>query len=110
MSFDLVFWVDPVPTDDEEAAEICAELLSEAEELDDPVGPRIGELCAALADRVGGPESGWWAVWPLESEGVDEFLVVKLVPDVPDRVVLDIASQAHRLDVVCFDPQSETLL
>lgn len=114
VTFDLAFWEGPRPETDQAAMRIYDELFPEDDELEAPEPPSdaIRSLITEL-ERRWPPfdESSPWAVAPLgEEDAQGPTLYVNLVFGRSDEDLEDMADIARRLGVVCFDPQTETVL
>jgi len=110
MSFDLCVWEGERPDDDRAAA---AEYERVMAALDDPRPPTplIREYVEALAERwpEDRPDSPW-AAGPLIEEASGPMVYVAISWSAADEVPPVAAALAAELGLVCFDPQSESLL
>lgn len=117
MSFDLAVWEGQRPESDRAAAAAYQLLVERLEsgDTDAPPSPRITAYVEALLDRwpdlteAGGEESPW-ADGPLISNAFGAAIYFSMVWSRADEVSAFAAQLAERHGLVCYDPQSETLL
>jgi hypothetical protein len=114
VTYDLAFWVGPRPVSNRAAAATYEEIFDRLDEAEDVQEPpeRITSLIGELERRWPPFDEGSpWAVAPLGHEdATGDTLYVCLVLGRPEEDLRFMAQTAHRLGIVCFDPQSETVL
>jgi hypothetical protein len=110
VSFDLCVWDGPMPEDDRAAAREYEAVMAE---LGDPRTPTaaIREYVEALTERwpEDAPDSPW-AAGPLLEEASGRVVYFAIAWSAADEVPPVAASIAAELGLVCYDPQSMTLL
>jgi hypothetical protein len=112
MSYDLAFWEGAPPRSDEEAAGIYQQVMDALEEEGGlPPTPAVEALVRGLETRWPiGPADSPWATFPLGDDASGNALYVNLTFETQESVIDTMASMAHGLGVVSYDPQREIVL
>lgn len=117
MSFDLAVWEGPMPPTNEAAAGVFRQLMDRLErgEGESQASPRIrayvDALLARWPDITGEPDDeSPWADGPLIANAFGEAIYFSMVWSRADEAAEFAARVAAEHGLVCFDPQSESLL
>jgi len=117
MSYDLAVWVGEQPASDAEASAIYQRLMDDMESgvTDSPPSPRIAAFVEALLARwpditEDGGEDSPWADGPMIGNAFGDAIYFSMVWSRADEASAFAAGVAREHELVCFDPQSETLL
>ena len=118
MSYDLAVWVGDAPESDASAlAEYTTRMDAmdaafEGDEAAEP-DPRLVAFADALLARypdVGDDLGTPWADAPLKNNIVGDLFYFAMVPSEADAAMPFIVDTAKSHGLVCFDPQTETLM
>lgn len=115
MSYDLLVWEGPRPSDDAAAAESYQQLVTTLEQGElAPASPAIAEFVAELLRRwpditTEAGEDSPWADGPLIDNASGPMIYFSMVWSMAEQASAFAAQLADRLQLVCFDPQLEQL-
>jgi hypothetical protein len=111
MSFDLCVWDGPVPDDDRAAAEEYERLMEAFDDEPQPPTPAIRAFVEALTERwpEDSPDAPW-AAGPLMAEASGPVVYFAIAWSAADEVPPVAAAYAAELGLVCYDPQSMSML
>lgn len=109
VSYDLAVWDGPTPPSDDAAAQEYERRLEQAEEDEVPapipaIEAYVDDLLTKFPDDAGASP---WAGSPLLDDAAGDLLILTLTANSARGVCGQVAAQ-HGL--VCFDPQTGTLL
>ncbi|MBL7489695.1 hypothetical protein I6A60_11285 [Frankia sp. AgB1.9] len=109
MSFDLAIWEGERPAGDPAAGLAFDEMIQryDEEEAEAPPTERIIAYVEALSRRWPDEDTGPWSVTP---EPAGPFLYLCVVWSMAGEVAAYAAELARSMGLICYDPQSETLL
>ena len=119
MSYDVAIWDGEQPKSDDDALEVFEQMAAvyDAETDETPSAALllfIRDLTDRYPDLTTLPDNevddSPWADGPLVNNVTGRFLYLALAFAKTEEVLGFIAETARKYDLVCFDPQTETLL
>lgn len=118
MSYDLAVWVGPRPSGDAEAVREFDRRSAFMDDEDAEFSPPTAPLKAFLADLMAAfppldessDENNVWATGPEPGDVNGDFAYLTMTYPGARRAQAHIAQLVRKHGVICFDPQTETLV
>lgn len=118
MSYDLAFWVGPRPADDDEAGQEFDRRASFMEDEDadfSPPTPAMQAFINELLDHFpplneASVEDNVWAMGPEPGDINGDFSYLTMTYPGAERAYSRITETVRKHGLVCFDPQTESLI